>query len=388
MTTTSERTATTPFGDLAAALRGELIMPGDPGYDQARAVYGLAVRVTANAEAAKDVTQEVFTELWCNPMAFDPGRGTLRAWLAMLAHRRAVDWVRREVRRRRLTEAPVAYDCRSTVEEDVVTAEVARCVRRVVEELPPPLRDVVLARFTSSDAALLRREVRLAGTRPVRDTARSALVQRAFETWIHADDIRTALGRAAEPPSPHHLRLIADLGASLLPRFRVRHTLVGAVGRVSEIGGGRRGERVQHRGFPRQQRTLGVQAPQRVRLCEQGLLMRQINRHHRGHQVRKPGGLAGQIRSADLAGLGDPPPGERVEIAAEPLPHGLGHGPRGRLVTDVLGELFHLGPQIRQRVVNPHKPEPACADAHQVELAVVVLRYLPQRRRAADVVKR
>jgi RNA polymerase sigma factor (sigma-70 family) len=106
-------------------------------------VYGLAVRVTADAEAARDVTQEVFTELWCKPLAFDPQRGSLRTWLAMLAHRRAVDWVRREVRKRRLTEASREYGRPHTVEEEVVDADVARCVRQVVNRLPPPLLDVV-----------------------------------------------------------------------------------------------------------------------------------------------------------------------------------------------------------------------------------------------------
>jgi FAD/FMN-containing dehydrogenase len=38
MTATSAETATTPYEELAAALRGDLITPGDPGYDQARAV--------------------------------------------------------------------------------------------------------------------------------------------------------------------------------------------------------------------------------------------------------------------------------------------------------------------------------------------------------------
>lgn len=75
-----------------------------------------------------------------------------------------------------------------------------------------------LARYTSSREALLRREVRLAGTRPARGPAHAALVQRGFETWIHADDIRTVTGSPAEPPRPHQLKLIADLGASLLPR--------------------------------------------------------------------------------------------------------------------------------------------------------------------------
>jgi FAD/FMN-containing dehydrogenase len=39
MTATSASIATAPYEELAAALRGELIRPEDPGYDQARAVY-------------------------------------------------------------------------------------------------------------------------------------------------------------------------------------------------------------------------------------------------------------------------------------------------------------------------------------------------------------
>ena len=43
MTTTSAETATTPYEELAAALRGDLITPGDPGYDEARAVYNAMI---------------------------------------------------------------------------------------------------------------------------------------------------------------------------------------------------------------------------------------------------------------------------------------------------------------------------------------------------------
>jgi len=32
-------TTTAPYAELAAAMRDGLIMPGNPGYDQARAVY-------------------------------------------------------------------------------------------------------------------------------------------------------------------------------------------------------------------------------------------------------------------------------------------------------------------------------------------------------------
>ncbi len=43
MTTTSAGTATAPYQELAAALRGDLITPGDPWYDQARAVYNAMI---------------------------------------------------------------------------------------------------------------------------------------------------------------------------------------------------------------------------------------------------------------------------------------------------------------------------------------------------------
>lgn len=47
--------------------------------------------------------------------------------------------------------------------------------------------------------------------------ARNAYLGRAFETWIHADDIRSALGRPADPPSPTHLQALADLHIRSLP---------------------------------------------------------------------------------------------------------------------------------------------------------------------------
>ncbi len=58
------------------------------------AVHTLAARVLASAEAADDITQEVFVSLWERPERFDPARGSLRSFLLAVAHNRAVDALR------------------------------------------------------------------------------------------------------------------------------------------------------------------------------------------------------------------------------------------------------------------------------------------------------
>ncbi|HEU5266734.1 MAG TPA: sigma-70 family RNA polymerase sigma factor [Jatrophihabitans sp.] len=76
-------------------------------YDRhAGLVYGLARRVTRDDHLASDITQDVFAYLWELPSRVDLRRGSIRAYLAVVAHRRAVDEVRRSERRAR-TEAGV-----------------------------------------------------------------------------------------------------------------------------------------------------------------------------------------------------------------------------------------------------------------------------------------
>ncbi|GHE75252.1 hypothetical protein GCM10014715_32610 [Streptomyces spiralis] len=46
---------------------------------------------------------------------------------------------------------------------------------------------------------------------------RDALLDRAFECWIHAEDIAEAVDYPYEPPAPRHLRGMIDLAARMLP---------------------------------------------------------------------------------------------------------------------------------------------------------------------------
>ncbi|MCW8095032.1 zf-HC2 domain-containing protein [Streptomyces tauricus] len=46
---------------------------------------------------------------------------------------------------------------------------------------------------------------------------RDSMLDRAFETWVHAGDIADAVDYPYEPPAPRHLHAMIDLGARMLP---------------------------------------------------------------------------------------------------------------------------------------------------------------------------
>ena len=119
-------------------------------YDRhAPMVFGLARRVTGDEQLAHDVVQEVFSHVWRLPDRIDLGRGSIRAYLGVLAHRRAVDEVRRSVRRGRIEDRVAAHGV--TIEgghEDGVVEEGASRwrtdrLRAVLAVLPGDQREAV-----------------------------------------------------------------------------------------------------------------------------------------------------------------------------------------------------------------------------------------------------
>ena len=64
-------------------------------YDRyGKVVYAVALRVLQDTGTAEDVLQDVFLQLWRNPDAFDASRGSLAAWLAVIARHRSIDRLR------------------------------------------------------------------------------------------------------------------------------------------------------------------------------------------------------------------------------------------------------------------------------------------------------
>ena len=62
--------------------------------------YGLALRIVRDANAAEDVCEDVYLQVWRDAARFEPARGNALAWLMMICRSRALD----HLRRRRMEE--------------------------------------------------------------------------------------------------------------------------------------------------------------------------------------------------------------------------------------------------------------------------------------------
>ena len=62
----------------------------------ARPVYTLGLRLLGSAEAAEELTQDVFLAAWRKGSRFDAARGRLSTWLMAVAHNLAVDRLRHD----------------------------------------------------------------------------------------------------------------------------------------------------------------------------------------------------------------------------------------------------------------------------------------------------
>ena len=127
-------------------------------YDRhGRVAYGMALRVLRDEALAEDAVQEAFLALWRTAGAFVPERARARTWIVTLVHRRAVDLVRREERRRGepLEEAPEAEG--GSVETDALLRLERERVAEALARLPDPQREAIelayYGGFTQSELA-------------------------------------------------------------------------------------------------------------------------------------------------------------------------------------------------------------------------------------------
>jgi RNA polymerase sigma-70 factor (ECF subfamily) len=136
----------------------------------------VALRVLASVPEAEEIVQETFVEVWRRATQFDPGRGSVRAWIVTMARSRSID----RLRSRQVGERSVAGlaredrpDARSPLEDVEQRAERDR-VARALAELPEAQRRVIelayyegksqreIAEVTGEPLGTIKTRVRLA----------------------------------------------------------------------------------------------------------------------------------------------------------------------------------------------------------------------------------
>ncbi|MFH8405143.1 sigma-70 family RNA polymerase sigma factor [Streptomyces sp. NPDC018019] len=131
--------------------RGEAAALGEL-YDRfASLVHSLARRVLGDEAAADRITREVFGYIWENPDSYDPKQGSLRSWVAQLAHRQSVHRLRQAGTAAALDRGADAPEPAET-ERQIREASTAARADYIVTSMPAPLRAALeLAYFQRRD---------------------------------------------------------------------------------------------------------------------------------------------------------------------------------------------------------------------------------------------
>jgi RNA polymerase sigma factor (sigma-70 family) len=127
-------------------------------YDRyGRPAYGLALRVLRDDTLAEDAVQEAFMSLWRTASRFVPERGTASTWILTLVHRKAVDIVRREQRRRTDALVEEAGVHAGAADEEAWLRLQRERVQNALRQLPDQQREAIelayYGGFTQSELA-------------------------------------------------------------------------------------------------------------------------------------------------------------------------------------------------------------------------------------------
>ena len=115
-------------------------------YDRVgRVAYGLAFRVLRDDRLAEDAVQEAFLGVWRTAAGFRAERAKASTWILTIVHRRAVDLVRREERRRADPLDDETYDAATSesAEDEAWLGFERDRVQGALRQLPDAQREAI-----------------------------------------------------------------------------------------------------------------------------------------------------------------------------------------------------------------------------------------------------
>ena len=127
-------------------------------YDRyGRPAYGLALRILRDEALAEDAVQEAFMTIWKMAPRFVPEKGKASTWILTLVHRRAVDVVRREQRRRTDSLDAAVEPGGAAADEEAWLRLQREVVQAALRQLPDQQREALelayYGGFTQSELA-------------------------------------------------------------------------------------------------------------------------------------------------------------------------------------------------------------------------------------------
>ena len=144
---------TAPMQPNPDSLLIERTMTGDEAalsiiYDRYSAMlFGMLMRILRDKQAAEEVLQDVFLQLWRNAVQFDSSRGSLPAWLLVIGRNRAISRLRgrgsREVVEESEGDFADTFVSPQNVEEEASRNELMKSVTAALSRLPAEQRQAV-----------------------------------------------------------------------------------------------------------------------------------------------------------------------------------------------------------------------------------------------------
>ena len=108
---------------------------------------GAVLRNIGSEQDAEECVADAFITLWEHPEKFDPARGRLKTWLALVTRSRALDRCREIARRSTVSLEEAVLTDQMGLVDGIVRQETVRVLLAAIDALGEPDREILVRRY-------------------------------------------------------------------------------------------------------------------------------------------------------------------------------------------------------------------------------------------------